>query len=239
MTALTVTLLDEGAFEILSPFPGKRDYRIIHDGSDEIHPWKVISEMGGSGIWREDDTFQSLDEALEFAVSLSSEIFPAPAFGINLPCGTFISRPGRVKIEDVMAAIGWSFVVSVMGYSPVTYPKNTPRSTVVAYFEDLVSDTGAILGSVDPGNKTDGEIETDNLWIADIVIPVSAFVRTIHAEQAFKEIFEEEGIPCTDVFDYQCRTNVAPHSADIIDFCAAFEARRPHDTATPQATATN
>ena len=227
MTALTVKLLDDGAFEIASPFPGKRDYKIIHDGSHECLPWKVLSEMGESGIWREEDTFQSLDEALDWAVSLSSETFPVPGYGVTLPCGAFFSRPGNVKIEDVMAAIGWSYVVSVTGWSPKVYPKGTSRDTAVAYFEDLVEDTGAILGSVDICNKTDGEDDRGlDMWCADIVIPVSAFVRTEQAQEVFLEIFEEEGIPSTKYFDYECRVNVTPHSADVLDFSAAFEARK-------------
>lgn len=215
MNALNVTLSDDGAFEITSQLPGKRDFRIIHDGAHDCHPWKVVSELGGSGIWREEDSFQNLDEAMDWAVSLSTETFPAPGYGVTLPCGTFFSRPGRVKIEDVMASIGWVYVVSVDGYSPAPFPKNTNHQTVKSYFEDLVSDTAAILGSVDP-EVDDADESGMVMWIADIKIPVYGFIRTDRAQAMFLDIFEQEGIPSTNSFDYTTRINVVPHAANVI-----------------------
>jgi hypothetical protein len=225
MNALNVTLSTDGAFEINSPYPGKRDYKIIHDASDNCHPWKVISELGESGIWRDEDTFQSLDEAMDWAVSLSTETYPVPGYGVTLPCGTFFARPGRVKIEDVMASIGWVYVTSVTGFSAVTYPKGTPKSVVDAYFQDMVEDTASLLGSVDLCNPTDGEDKPMDMWVADITIPVDGFIPTDRAEATFMEIFEQEGVSCTDSFDYATRINVAPHSANVIDFASFLKAR--------------
>ncbi|MCS4088983.1 hypothetical protein [Rhizobium sp. BK176] len=223
MNALNVTLSTDGAFEINSPYPGKRDYKIIHDGSDTCHPWKVISELGESGVWRDEDTFQNLDEAMDWAVSLSTEIYPVPGYGVTLPCGTFFARPGRVKIEDVMASIGWAYVTSVDGWSPVTYPKGTPKSVVESYFQDMVEDTASILGSIDLCN--DNEDEPMDMWIADITIPVDGFIQTDRAIETFKAIFEQEGVTCTGSFDYATRINVAPHSANVIDFVPYLKAR--------------
>lgn len=226
MNALNVTLSDDGAFEITSPLPGKRDFKIIHDGADACHPWRVISEMGGSGIWRNEDVFQSLDEAMDWAVSLSTETFPVPGYGVTLPCGTFFSRPGRVKIEDVMASIGWTYVISVNGWSPITYPKGTSKNAVLSYFQDLVEDTAAILGSVDRCPPTEGENDKGtDMWVADITIPVYGFVHTQHAQENFLAIFEEEGVPCVDSFDYTTRTNVIPHTATVIDLESVRKAR--------------
>lgn len=219
MTALNVILSDDGAFEILSPTPGKRDFRILHDESLESHSWKVLSELGQSGVWREEDTFESLDEALDWAVSLSTETYPAPGYGVTLPCGTFLARPGRVKIEDAMAAIGWTYVISVNGWSPITYPKGTSRSTVTSYFEDLIEDTAAILGSVDLCPGTEGEDDDGmEMWIADVTIPVAEFLHEDTRLEAFIEIFDAEGIPNTNLFDYVNRVNVIPHKADVLDF---------------------
>ncbi|MBY3155516.1 hypothetical protein HFO56_24625 [Rhizobium laguerreae] len=225
MNALNVTLSPDGAFEINSPYPGKRDYKIVHDGSDGCHPWKVVSELGESGIWRDEDTFQSLDEAMDWAVSLSTETYPVPGYGVTLPCGTFFSRPGLVKIEDVMASIGWAYVTSVSGWSPVTYPKDTPQSVVESYFQDMVEDTAALLGSVDLCSPTEGDEEHMDMWVADISIPVDGFIQTDHAQAIFLEIFEQEGIRCTDSFDYTTRINVVPHAANVIDFAPFLNAR--------------
>nr|WP_250807197.1 hypothetical protein [Neorhizobium tomejilense] len=226
MTPLNVILLAEGIFEIISPFLGKRDYRITHDGVCEHRPWKVISEIGNSGVWREEDTFQSLDEALDWAVSLATETFPVPGYGVTLPCGSFLSRPGNVKIEDVMAGMGWAYVVSAMGYSPVKYPKGTSEATVRAYFEDLVEDTAAILGSVDICSRDECEDENNmDSWVADIVVPIYEFVRTENLIQTFTEAFENEGVTTTGHFDWNYRTNVAPHTAEVLDFESAFAAR--------------
>jgi hypothetical protein len=226
MNVLNITLSDDGAFEIISPIPGKRDFKIKHDSTDACHPWKVISEMGGSGVWREDDSFQSLDEALDWSVSLSTETFPVPGYGVTLPCGTFFSRPGKVKIEDVMASIGWTYVLSVDGWSPIMYPKGTSKNAVISYFQNLVEDTAAVLGSVDRCPPTDGEDDNgQEMWVADITIPVYGFIHSDHAQSSFASIFEDEGIPCMDAFDYTTRTNVTPHSATIIDFASALKAR--------------
>lgn len=228
MNAINVILTEDGAFEIVSPFPGKRDYRIFHDTDPDNHPWKVISEMGCSGVWREEDRFQSLDEALDWAVSLSSETYPVPAYGVTLPCGTYMARPGKVKIEDAMAGFGWSYIVSAMGWSHASYPADTPHSTVQAHFEEMVEDTLAILGDVEACPDRDDRGMC--LWIADITIPVYAFVRTDNAKEVLLALFEEEGIPCTDAFDYTGRVNVTPHSALIIELDAARLAR----TAVPE-----
>ncbi|MDW9481196.1 hypothetical protein GOB57_21355 [Sinorhizobium meliloti] len=232
MNALNVILCDDGAFEITSPYPGKRDFKIIYDGAHDCHPWRVISEMGGSGVWRDEDSFQCLDEAMDWAVSLSSETYPVPGYGVTLPCGTFFSRPGKVKIEDVMAAIGWSYVISVDGWSPVKYPKGTPHATVAAYFQDLLEDTAAILGSIDPEIAAEGEDEAGmELWIADVTIPVYNFVHRDDAQATFLSLFEEEGIPCMDSFDYTGRVNVNPHTATIIELEPFRTAREPSSTA--------
>jgi hypothetical protein len=226
MNAINVTLSGDGAFEINSPYPGKRDFRIVHDGAHDCHPWKVVSDLGETGFWRDEDSFQNLDEAMDWAVSLSSETYPTPGYGVTLPCGTFFSRPGRVKIEDVMASIGWVYVISVRGYSPITFPKGTPVSSITSHFEDLVEDTGAILGSVDRENPTDSEADSGlEMWLADITIPISGFIQTDFAVHTFKSIFEEEGIPSTEYFDYATRVNVSPHSANVIDFAAARKER--------------
>jgi hypothetical protein len=231
MNALNVTLSDDGAFEITSPFPGKRDFRIFHDVADNCHPWRVISEMGGSGIWRDEDCFQSLDEAMDWAVSLSTETYPVAGYGVTLPCGTFFSRPGKVKIEDVMAAIGWTYVISVKGWSPITYPEGTQHTTVASYFHDLVQDTAAILGDVDPCPPTDGEEDNGmEMWVADITIPVYGFVNTERAQETFLSIFEEEGVPSTTSFDYTTRVNVTPHTATIFELDAFRTAREPSPT---------
>ena len=226
MTPSTVTLLTDGAFEIVSPFPGKRDYRVVHEGIYEACPWKVISELGESGVWRDENSFQTLDEAIDWCVAMSSETFPVPGYGINLPCGSFVTRPGKVKLEDVMASMGWLYVVSVLGHSPIQYGRGTSYATVAAYFEDLVEDTAAILGNVDLCTKPEESVEKGReLWIADITIPVCGFIHTATATETFRAVFEQEGIPHTDCFDYTTRVNVRPHEALILDFEAAFKAR--------------
>jgi hypothetical protein len=237
MTPLIVNLLANGTFEINSPFIGKRDYRIVRNTECDYHLWKVISELGENNVWREDNTFQSLDEALDWAVSMATETFPVPGYGITLPCGSFLSRPGNVKIEDVMAGMGWAYIPSAMGYSPVSYPRGTSETTVRAYFEEMVRDTIAVLGSVDkcPQDEDDTEQTTEG-WIADIVIPVCEFVHERKILSVLTEAFENEGVPTTGHFDWNYRINVAPHNAEILDFEAAYEARKalrkPADTVT-------
>jgi hypothetical protein len=124
-----------------------------------------------------------------------------------------------------MAAIGWVFVRYVTACSPLKLPKHAGRADAVSSFEATVDETTAILGDVYPCDEAeDGEMP-DRLWIADVVIPVHAFVRSDSMADCFRELYEEEGVDVLDDFEHTTLVDSTPHAAQVVDLDVFRKAR--------------
>lgn len=212
MPATNVSINIKGVFNIPSSRADRAQFRV--SAADECpHGWNVSSKFDGADQWNPAGHFESLDDALSWSVAEAGG--DKDGFGVTMPCGAFFSRPGRIKAEDVMAAHGWVYVTHILGYSGKDFPLGTPQSDIVAYFEDLVEDTSAVLGEV---YRCTVDENDQTLWVADIEIPAMELMNTASIPEVCLDMFEEEGIPCLNDFQYFTHTNVHPHTAAILSF---------------------
>lgn len=226
MTAPTVTLLESGEFEIIAPLAGHYDYRVEFDGKDVCHPWQALQQFEGSDTWKYANTFASLDEALDWCVSSATGIFPVPGYGVELPCGRFFSRPGRIEAEKVMAGMGWAYVTHVTGYAIRDFPENASHDAVRAHFEEMTEDTIVAVGDVVRCQRDENDLPGKYLWVADMLAPVNGFMLDTEITAEAAALFEEElgkGVVGVHI-DYQRRTGVDPHNAEVVGFPSAWAA---------------
>lgn len=232
MPNVNVTLAADGTFHVRTPYVGEFDYQVTLDADVRFPPWNVRSRRAG-GDWGPVASYHSVDEALDWCVSTALGEESTPGYGVSLPCGRHVFRPGRIGLEDIMAGSGWAFVTHVTGHSPLDLPEGATQEDAEEAFADLVRDTTAVLGDVELAAIDEGD---RTLWIADVTIPLNSLVRLDHVLETCQTLFDDEGIPHMRAFDYYKRPNVRAHSAEIVDF-EAFKRARDASGDAPSSTA--
>jgi hypothetical protein len=237
MTDLNVQLRADGLFEIKSPFLGKSSYQIVNNADDPTsRDWNVRSFFDGDMVtfsggdlvarWKVVNSFENLDEALDWCVSMVTGIYPVPNYIVTLPCGAHFTRPGRIPVENVMAGIGWSYVTHVKGNSVIKFPSTWTSEAVERHYEGLVEETAVVLGSIDIcPSMEDEEDGSSSLWSADVMVPIGGFTRISEITEEASRAFAMEGVPVLADFEYFGRPNVKAHSSPVLDFMHHFNAR--------------
>jgi hypothetical protein len=222
MLFVDVRLLSDGTFRVKSNKPRSREYQVRYKADNEEQgPWEVLFSVTNKkkAILKVD--FDSLDVALDYcvcglrepSVKSTNEI---KNYGISLPCGRYISRPGRVEIEKILCSFGWIFVRDISGYTTDLFHKNETKEAVFNHFSRSTNVAKVRLFDVYHCEQ-EGEL-LKALWVADFRMEVN---RLIHRENLTKyafEAFEQNGLIVSENIDFTSLGVGKDHKAQVIKF---------------------
>ena len=222
MLFVDVRLLLDGTFKIKSNKPGSPEFQVCykHDNGKE-GPWEVLFGASNMKKIRLKVSFDSLDVALDYCVCELRELDIKSAngiknYGVSLPCGRYISRPGKVEIEKILCSFGWIFVREISGYATDLFHKNETKEKVFDHFSRLTNVAKVQLFDVYHCEQG-GEL-LKALWVADFRMEVN---RLMHRENLAKyafEAFEQNGLIVSENIDFISSGVGKDHKAQVIKF---------------------
>lgn len=216
MQGFEVTLEDYGQFHIPPAHADDGDRKISFDPELSRRPW-IVTEMSAEDCkWIRIESFNSLDDALDWCVSVTTGA-AKPQYRVNLPCGGSFSRPGRVKAEDVMSSMGWVYVTHLTGFAHFAPSEPCSETVVRRHFLSIIEESPNVrLGEITPLHE-----DATLMWIADLHIPFEGFIQRDHIEFEKDIAFSSEGIKLrVQGFDCKVKLGASPRSADLFDFSA-------------------
>lgn len=221
MQGFEVTLEDHGLFLVPAMHAYDGDRKIAYDSEFPRRPWVITQMDVATCRWERIDSFATLDEALNTAVSEASGL-ARPNYRVKLPCGQHFSRPGNVPAEAVISSLGWVYVTHLVGFSAFLSDTNCSPSLARRHFLTMVKDTpNVVVGEVSPNDEGD-----NRLWIADLHIPFDGFIRREDIETEKNISFAAEGIPLVEGFDCTIAVGGEVRSADLISLAEHVAARQ-------------
>lgn len=210
MNAIVVTMLDDGAFEVVGE---KGAFRIMNNDDGNTKSWVVLDNNPDDDQWQILSDFVSLDSALNSAVSEASGE-EKTEFDVLLPCGLTFKRPGIKTAEEVMASAGWYFVSELIGFIPTTTTMDRNAFEIRAELSKLITNDEFRLGDV----VVSDEDEEGRHWITDVIMDYRGWLHLDDIQQVAEEEFRENGFNVTPFFDHRPRTNIASSEAVILAF---------------------
>lgn len=221
MQGFEVTLEDHGLFLVPAQRPEDGDRKIAYDPEMKRRPWVVTEIDPATCKWVPIESFTTLDEALDWAVSDATGLL-RPNYRVKLPCGQHFSRPGRINAEAVLSAMGWVYVTHLIGFSHFNSATPCSEHRARRHFVELVQDSpSVVVGEVTPCD--DGE---NRFWIADLRIPFDGFIRREDIETEKDISFASERIPLVEGFDCMIAVGGEARSADLISLADHVAARQ-------------
>lgn len=221
MQGFEVTLEDHGLFLVPAMHPYDGDRKIAYDSELPRRPWVITQKDTATCRWTRIDSFATLDDALTRAVSDASGL-ARPNFRVRLPCGQQFSRPGRIRAEDVLSSLGWTYVTHLVGFSAFSSDLGCTETTARRHFLDLVKNSPTVV----VGDVVSNDEGDDRLWIADLHIPFDGFIRREDIENEKNVTFALEGIPLIEGFDCTVAVGGEARSADLINLAEHVAARQ-------------
>lgn len=221
MQGFEVTLEGHGLFHVPAQRPGDAARKISYDPETKRAPW-VVTEMDGPTCrWYRIVSFNTLDEAMDWAVSDATGL-RRPNYRVNLPCGKHFSRPGRVPAESVLSALGWVYVTHLIGFSHFSSPSACSEARARRHFLELTQDSPSVV----VGDVTACDDGENRFWIADLRIPFDGFIRREDIETEKDISFASERIPLVEGFDCMIAVGGEARSADLISLADHVAARQ-------------
>lgn len=221
MQGFEVTLEDHGLFLVPALHPYDTDRKIAFDSEIARRPWVITQMDPATCRWERVDSFSTLDEALNAAVSEASGL-PRPNFRVRLPCGQHFSRPGRVSAESVLSSLGWVYVTHLVGFAHFFSETSCSEARARKHFLAMIEESpSVVLGDVSPSDEGDSR-----LWIADLHIPFDGFIRREDIEAEKNNSFAFEGIPLVEGFDCTIAVGGEARSAELICLADHVAARQ-------------
>jgi hypothetical protein len=206
MQVPVIRLRDDSSFDC-----GDGLWQVVHEGGLHPRPWTLIS-IGEAKVSLY-DSYECLDEALAALASCSAGEC-APAFTVELPCGSSFRRPGKVGAEEVIASLGWVYVRNFIGYMPLTFPSGTSDKAVRATFRTRLGRSASMGQATVVGGDDAGDH-----WCADVFAACEGFVRYDAMQGAAAEAFAELGVgTLAGTHDFVARTNILPRPAEVFQF---------------------
>jgi hypothetical protein len=221
MQGFEVTLEDHGMFLIPAQNPEDGDRKIAYDAEIGRRPWVIMEMEIDTCRWARVESFATLDEALDWAVSASTGL-SRPNYRVALPCGRHFSRPGRVAAEEVLTALGWVYVTHLVGFSHFASETSCSEHRARKHFFSLVEHSPSVV----VGECTAVDDGENRLWIADLHIPFDGFIRREDIETEKNISFASEGIPLVEGFDCAIAVGGEVRSADLISLADHVAARQ-------------
>lgn len=210
MNANIMTMLDDGAFEIIGDIG---PFRVMNNDEENRKSWVVMRKDSNGDQWEIINEFVSLDNAL---ISAASEATGEEKtdFEVVLPCGLSFKRPGIKTAEEVMASAGWYFVSELIGFIPTTTCMNRNAFEIRAELSKLIKNNDFRLGDVVVSDEDD----EGRHWITDVVMDYRGWLHLDDIQKVAEEEFRDNGFNVTPFFDHRPRTNIATSEAVILQF---------------------
>jgi hypothetical protein len=221
MQGFEVTLEEHGMFLVPSQTPEFGNLKIAYDPEFRRRPWIVLEMDLATCQWYRMDSFVTLDEALDWAVSDVTEI-NRPNYRVKLPCGNYFSRPGRIPAEEVLSSMGWVYVTHLVGFSPFTSTEPCSEALALKHFLEITQDSP----TVEVGEVTACDEGQNCFWIADLRIPFDGFIRREDIETETNISFAAENIPLVEGYDCVIAVGGEARSAEILSLAEHAAARQ-------------
>lgn len=229
MKLFTVHHRNDGSFEAEAP-EDRLIYKVLQDEAVSGGPWHVVSrEISGVGSVHE-SSFESLDDALEFAVRLAlilDDDEPTPRFEVEMLDGETFQGMGRVPAESVLAGMDWINVRELVGNYMIKGPEDMSQEEADFRVHQDIADKHVFLGQVDFVESEDGKSH----WCADLRIPQNCFMKRELIEKVAEEAFTLEGLSVMCI-EWSTRTPVKAWTAEIVQFSHWSAAGNSNDSTT-------
>ena len=174
--------------------------------------WHVTGPVSPAG----DAPLAAMAAGLEDALVLlgRAAFGPAPVrLIVKLPCGNEFSRPGRVPVESILAALGYEVISRLSGFAGYLAPSGTPADDVARVLHQAAAASGMTAG-IPSMVESDA---TGDHWAVDVTYPFAGVIRPSTAAAVLAFAIQEAGLDVIDEMECEATGDHPANVASVLD----------------------